>query len=715
MMLRLAIFLFYFLLQVSSFVLAQSNKNEDPDILSAIDSLRQIVSTSSVDTSKINAYFAWDDLIYATDPEQDLAINHAIKDICLEHIGNGLEKNKKWFQKKLTTAYNNLGIIAYQSGQTEKAISYYELALNLHESLGNKEEITLTYNNIGVIYFQLGNYQRAFSYYMDALTIQTKMNDLQGSAKSYNNIGSLYLKMKDFIKAESFYNKSLEIRQQLKDENNIAKTLVNLALISENIADSAMQAKNKKAQHLHTKKAIQRLEKAMVIFDAITDHSNMSLCLNNIGSLYLNQGNIDLAKQYFISGLAYGKKSNNPYRLGNAYNNLSEVALVKKAYDDAIKYGQLGLNKGEETKSLDIIQSAALHLYEAYRAMDKPEDALIQYERYTLLKDSLNGKAGKMALIRSEFKSTLIQHKYLDSINNVKDQELLTLKYQADIESAKQNNYILLLGVIILLIVGTFITYNYYKKRKDNSIIRSEKNTIEIQKTAIEESKKQITDSIEYASHIQNAILPSEDQMTNLFKDSFLVYKPKDILAGDFYWLNTTKQSKNLIHFAVADCTGHGVPGALVSIVCATALNQTIKEFPEASPELILNHVTISVLQTFSSNSANKINDGMDIAFCTFDKIHKKLYFSGANSNLYIVRDGDLQIYKGSRRPIGKYHGTRPFNLDIIDLKPNDMIYLLSDGIPDQFGDLEKGGKKYGYKRLRELLLRTTLVCLALS
>ncbi len=187
--------------------------------------------------------------------------------------------------------------------------------------------------------------------------------------------------------------------------------------------------------------------------------------------------------------------------------------------------------------------------------------------------------------------------------------------------------------------------------------------------------------------------------MKEHLQESFILYKPKDIVAGDFYWMEGVN---NLIIFAAADCTGHGVPGAMVSVVCHNAMNRAVREFMLIEPDEILNKTRDIVVETFEKSDED-VRDGMDVALCTINTESKKLSFSGANNGLYFIRNGELLQIKPDKQPIGKYDDSKPFTKHEMDLEKGDVIYTFSDGYADQFGGPK--GKKFMYRPFRELLL----------
>ena len=213
--------------------------------------------------------------------------------------------------------------------------------------------------------------------------------------------------------------------------------------------------------------------------------------------------------------------------------------------------------------------------------------------------------------------------------------------------------------------------------------------------------KKEITDSINYARSIQRAFIPTEEQFNSSFKDSFVYFKPKDIVSGDFYW---AYQKDNLLFYATADCTGHGVPGGFMTMLGLSFLDDIIESKATTNPASALNLIRDKIVNTLKqSGNIGENKDGMDIAICCIDKTKNELTYSSAHNSLYMIRDNELTIYKGDKQPCGFYHENKPFTAHTISLKPNDCIYTFTDGFADQFGGPK--GKKFRYKQFEEILL----------
>jgi serine phosphatase RsbU (regulator of sigma subunit) len=242
-----------------------------------------------------------------------------------------------------------------------------------------------------------------------------------------------------------------------------------------------------------------------------------------------------------------------------------------------------------------------------------------------------------------------------------------------------------------------------YLKNNGKSIVDVlvEQKTKEIKEKSdrISQRSKEINDSIKYAKSLQLSILPPLSKISEHLEDYFIFYRPKDIIGGDFYWF---EKKDNYLIFSVSDCTGHGVPGGMVSLICSSALDKTINELNILDTNKILDKTSDIVVDSFNKNGQS-INDGMDIILCKFDTISRKLYFSGANRPLWLIRDGVLEEFKTDKRPVGKYYDEKSFTSQVIDIKSGDILYLSSDGYGDQFGGMNDS--KFKTSKFKQTLL----------
>jgi len=300
-----------------------------------------------------------------------------------------------------------------------------------------------------------------------------------------------------------------------------------------------------------------------------------------------------------------------------------------------------------------------------------------------------------------------VLEKSINSITPSEKQNIInkwvTVQYQHGVNMKRVWRITALYTLVILIILGIIIIWNrtlkkqiIRRKQAEKQLVATNKE-LRLQKELLEKRNKEITDSIIYAKHIQNAILPPNDLIKEHLPHSFVLYKPKDIVAGDFYWMESKGDS---VFIAAADCTGHGVPGALVSVTCNSSLNRSIREFGLTKPGEILDKAREIILQEFEK-SEEEINDGMDIAMCQLEG--NTLYYAGANNPLWIIRNGEVIEIKADKQPIGKHVGNKPFTTHAIELEKGDSFYIFSDGYSDQFGG-EKG-KKYKTVNFRKFLL----------
>lgn len=288
----------------------------------------------------------------------------------------------------------------------------------------------------------------------------------------------------------------------------------------------------------------------------------------------------------------------------------------------------------------------------------------------------------------------------------------------------KQRMYIIYFIALILILVAfaIFIYRNYKIKKKINQELEekneailerneeitqqkeeilAQRDEIEEQRDEIQKQNNAITDSIMYARRIQNAILPRKDSLNEIFKDYFIFYLPRDIVSGDFYWA-TKKNGKTIV--VVSDCTGHGVPGAFMSMLGVSFLNEIVAKSDLSSAALILEELRSMVKTTLSQTGRkDEAKDGMDMVLCIFDETNRKMQFAGANNPIYLIRDKELVKYNPDKMPIGIFIIDQPFTNKEIELKENDSIYMFTDGYVDQFGGVK--GKKYNSKNLKELLV----------
>lgn len=358
--------------------------------------------------------------------------------------------------------------------------------------------------------------------------------------------------------------------------------------------------------------------------------------------------------------------------------HLARGYMLNGELDKAIQLTSRALKVVENLDAKKEIKDLHSFLAEAHKGAGNFEEAFLHLENFMQLDREQASLLSAANISDLEAKMAGEKHDYEMKLK----QSELSLK----------NKQTIALGVFLVfaIIFIVFVVRRYINKKRDAEIIRS-------QKIIVEEKNKEILDSISYAKRIQTAILPPNKVVKEYLQNSFILYKPKDIVAGDFYWMETVGEK---VLFAAADCTGHGVPGAMVSVVCNNGLNRAVREFGLTDPGKILDKTCEIVVQEFEK-SEDDVRDGMDIAFCCLEG--NKLYFAGAHNPLWIIRKGasEIEVIKADKQPIGKFYESNPYTTHTVELQKGDTFYVFSDGFADQFGG-EKGKKikTTGFKQL---------------
>lgn len=637
-------------------------------------------------------------VIYYYEGDDENALNYYFK---AQEIRNKLSKEHPYLTKyknDLADTYNNIGIVYKHKGEYEKALEYYLKVLAIYEEINksntgdfsSKTGLGAAYNNLGLVYTTIGNYSEALQYHLKSLKIKEDIGDKSGIAYSYNNIGIVYEYKEDFDHALEYYFKSLKIRKETGDKMGMATSFNNIG----NIYSSKKKYKE----------ALEYLKMSVKIKEELRDKEGMAASYSNIGMLYFDYGgfqkNPDSAAIYYKSALFYLKEvlkmdEENNDKSGMAASDLNIGSLLTwtNRFEEAEGYLQNGLKLAKESNEKDLIKNAYMGLSELNAKTGNYKNAFEYHQLYSQLKDSLLNEESSKQI-------TEMSTRY-ESEKKEKQILLLEKDKEKQEEERKRQQLFFLLAVALAISIS-IIAIIIFRSLK---ITRNQKIVIENQKQLVEEKQKEIIDSITYAKRLQEAILPPLQLIKKLLPESFVLYKPKDIVAGDFYWM---EEIDNIIFIAAADCTGHGVPGAMVSVVCSNALNRTVKEFGLRNTGEILDKVTDLVLETFEK-SGSDVKDGMDISllaikFNSTSKFDRQisLQWSGANNPLWYVQNGNIKEITANKQPVGKQDNRKPFTTHTIEHSDNSIYYLFTDGLPDQFGGSK--GKKFLYKRFKDTL-----------
>lgn len=600
--------------------------------------------------------------------------------------------------------FNNIGGAYMYTGQLDSAMHYYVMAKEIYEKLNKEEQLVHPLLNIAYLYNLQGNVQLALDYYTESLKYAQESDNFQGMTSALLNLGVIYKNQKDFDKAIEYLKKGVEVGNKIGYKEGVSAAINNLGGVFDELGDK--------------KKSEEYYRNAALLFKEIEDWQGYASATTNIGNIVMRRDKEEGLKFLLEALDMYNKidfhegQVSISTRLGNFYLKEGDVAKGKE-------YGLKSLQMAQELGYPDLIQSAAQLLQLVYDEEGNSPEAYKMYKLHIQMRDSIFNLETQKATIKQEAKYQYDRQKIIDEVEH---QKQLAIKEQ---EQEKQRFviYMIIFGLILVIAFLIFVYNRLQVTRKQKQIIEEQKEEVEAQRDEIEEQKekveevhKEIQDSIIYAKRIQKAILPADSFIHSHLPNAFVLYKPKDVVAGDFYWME--KVGDTLL-FAVADCTGHGVPGAMVSVVCHNAINRAVREFKITDPGLILDKTREIVVEELSKSN-EEVKDGMDIALCSLTPEKRsgaseveswKLKYAGANNPLWVFRQSDthgqngveLIEIKADKLPIGKTEINANFTTHQLELQTGDTIYLFSDGYIDQFGGAE--GKKFGSKRLRDLVL----------
>ncbi|MCU0437415.1 MAG: tetratricopeptide repeat protein [Raineya sp.] len=645
-------------------------------------------------------------------------------DKALESLTKGLKISQDIkFTKGLADANLSIGFVYQRLSKNEQALSYYREALPMYEKLKDKVNIGRTQNNIGIIAKRLKKYDEAMKAYSQSLEVKRQIGDIRSTASTLNNMGEIFQIQGDTLKAFEYFKESLGISQKFKNDQVSAITLINLSEMSfaqkkyQNALNYAQEAQN---IAIRNKFRAEEVEAGYLISESYIALKDYDKALENFKKTdALEDSLFSLEKTKAISNLQ------------------STLELEKKQKEIELMDRERRIKVIDEQRQQQLIQ-----LLEKDNNYQKSESARILLDKLVLEKE--NKLKDDEITLEKKNKALLKIKQEKERLQIEKEREKERFETQQERENFLRN--IIYASLLTSLFIA-FLIYSIWIRNRSNKLLKykndelAAKNTeinqqkeeilaqsenlkqineelhstllvVSEQKSVIESKNDDIMASIAYAKRIQTAMLPFEERISASLKEYFILFKPKDIVSGDFYWFQDTgiksfalegsQQEGDKIILAVADCTGHGVPGAFMSMIGNELLNQIVNIRNITQPSEILHKLHIGIRNALKQETSDS-RDGMDIVICTIDKKTKVLEFAGAKNPLYYVQDGVLNEIKGDKMSIGgeQMGLERIFANHTISLDSPITIYLCSDGYQDQFGG--ENNKKFLARNLRTL------------
>lgn len=532
-----------------------------------------------------------------------------------------------------------------------------------------------------------GNLTKSSEYYFKALEKFKEIKLIPMVAISYGDIATISYYNENYKQATEYWEKSIELDETIGKKNRMANNLSNLGIAY--IEDGNLA------------KAETSLMKALSISNEIKDDAIKASTHVNLTKLEYSKKNYRKAIEYNNLAAAYYESVKKYSTLSNVYSNGAELARTGKEYKIALQYIDKAFETVNKTENKTTLHTLYLNKASILYDLKDYKQAYDNLANYIDRKDSLENIENQKSINELEKRYQLNERKKENVLLNqqVKTQEIYNSRMRITIG-------LISLIVVILAITAFLVIKQNRAKNLINAQLFEKNNIINLQKNIVEDQHRDITDSIKYAKRIQEAILPPLNLWNKILPNSFILHLPKDVLSGDFYWIEETA---DYTYVAAADCTGHGVPGALISIVNFNLLNKAVLEKNLVTPSEILDAVNLwlteSLHQTYGESA---VRDGMDITLIAIHKHSNEVLFAGANNSIYKVSGSELKQIKGDKFPVGAFieDKIQKFTMQRFTVEKGDSIFLFSDGFADQFGGPK--GKKYKYLPFQQKLTSIT-------
>jgi serine phosphatase RsbU (regulator of sigma subunit)/Flp pilus assembly protein TadD len=568
----------------------------------------------------------------------------------------------------------------YRTNDPIKALSYAEQALVLAQYAGDKSGESSSLNNIGVIYRHTGDLDKALSNYIASLHIQEDNKFEDALAYTYSNIGTIYSLKGEPHKALDYFLKANAQFESINHHLRIVGTLNNIGNVYTDLGDYD--------------NALSYYLKSLDEYEQLEDKSQAFVPLTNIGNLFFNKGDMDKALEYYNRSLVLEQASNNLSGQATALHSFGSVFRKLGDHDNAISFFEKSLEMAQEAQDNILLKRIYESLSGTYFTKGDHFLAYSFLQLHNVVKDSLFNEESNRRIAELENNYQFEEQQ----------KEILHLQTDSDLQQLriKHDDYIIA-GIAIILLIVAVLTFFIIKENKE---IKRTKKLLEIkneeitdQKMIIEEKNFNITESINYAKRVQKSILKfnvSEEKQAR----SFILFKPKDIVSGDFFWY---AEKDEVDIFVTADCTGHGVAGAFMTVLGVSLINQIVTQDNVTDPKVILRLLDAKIKEVLTQQGTSSSTHSIDLAICAINQSKNELTYSGANRPLYRFSKSEFYEVKGTKSSIGdSLRDDKDFEDHVIKFEKGDTFYMTSDGYADQFGG--ERGKKFMTKKFKQLL-----------
>lgn len=580
----------------------------------------------------------------------------------------------------------NLALIFKKTGSVSRALECLYEGLQLSEARKDSTDIIFPISEIALIYFEQKDYSNALMAYDKLLKIAMLTKDDWAIAFAQSRIARVYWNLKNKSKALDYFKTCIKTHEENKNNAAISNIYSDISKLYKEEGNVAM--------------ALEYINKSLDLNKKENDTIEIATALNNIGVIYKENNEALKALDYLKQSLKIKSQLKDKELLVPTLNHLGNVYFTLKEYSSAIKAGEQALQIGESLGIPEYIKNSSELLFKAYVFANKPVLALDMQKKYLKMRDSLNSQDILKTILKNQFENEIEKREGDLKLQASVEKKIMETRNQ---EEKKRQNIILysvLFGLIIVSVFAFLIFRSLQKNRQANKVITAQKIEVEEKSHLIEEKQKEILDSINYAKRIQYTLLAHADFLKENIPDHFVYFNPKDIVSGDFYW---AAKKGNKFYLAVCDSTGHGVPGAFMSLLNIGFLTEAINEKGIEEPNKVFDFVRQRLIDNISKEGQK---DGFDGILICIDKSNNSITYSAANNSPILVQDNKLTELESDRMPVGMGERKDNFKLFSVDAKSGDSLYLYTDGYADQFGGPK--GKKYKYKQLHEMLLKNS-------